>query len=236
MARPRGGIISDKRGKPPGVDALVRIWTDEMTHRLLHHVWEAYDRFYSDLLSDIDWTEDYEQLERNISWEFVLAINNTMDKFLPCTVQHSPPEFETRSSRAAKPPEYDIAFVWKSDPRLMWPLEAKIVKTDNDIDDNLRDYIQTLRERFLMCKYAPFSNGGAMLCYFKAGDITTLLGNIERRLECALPQYSGFPDRPHRISEHVRTVPPEKAGTYPAHFRCHHIIMLLSNSEHTPED
>jgi hypothetical protein len=118
----------------------------------------------------------------------------------------------------------------------MWPLEAKIVKTDDDIDDNLRDYIQTLRERFLMCKYAPFSNGGAMLCYFKAGDITTLLGNIEGRLECSLSQYAGFPDRPHRISEHVRTVPPEKAGTYPAHFRCHHIIMLLSNSEHTPED
>jgi hypothetical protein len=35
----------------------------------------------------------------------------------------------TRSAAPAKPPAYDIAFIWHDNPRVAWPIEAKVVPT-----------------------------------------------------------------------------------------------------------
>lgn len=237
MVRQRSKTIADQRhGKPPGVDALVKIWQEDAIHTLLSYVWDAYDYVYANCLSQIPFTENYEDFERSVTQELERKIQDSLDRYLPYQVQHNPSERESRKPPPAMPPQYDIAFVLRSDPRIMWPLEAKVVRTDKDTTTNLGAYISEIQEQFLTCRYAPFSNGGAMLCYFKFGSVTTLLGNIEKRLGCVLLEYKGFSDRPHRVSEHTREVPLGKEGIYPSHFRCHHIIMSLFSQNQTTED
>lgn len=221
----RGETILDRRhSKPLGVDSLVKLWNDDLTAKLLSIVWTANDRLHDDFLRHIPWDEDYDDLERSISQELERIMHSVMDSFLPCSVQHEPFERESRAKPPARPPQYDIAFVWKADPRIMWPLEVKVLKTD--ADSYLDDYIGTINQRYLLCRYAPFSNGGAMLGYLKAGQVNNVSRNIEVRLGQTLVQHSSFPTREHKMSEHHRIVP--KGKEYPHDFRCHHLILLLS--------
>jgi hypothetical protein len=229
MARKRGKTISEQRyGMPPDADDLVKLWNNDLKHKLLSHVWQAYDQLYAHMLCRLAWTEEYDDLERSITHHLELSIRDTLDKYLPYTVQHGVPEHESRQPPPARPPEYDIAFIWRANPRIMWPLEAKVIRTDDDTNENLGDYIQTIEERYLTCRYAPFSNGGAMICYFRSGNPGLLLQHLERRLACSFADYPPFADRSHKISEHMRSVPHGKP--YPIHFRCHHMVLPLART------
>ena len=150
-----------------------------------------------------------------------------MDGFMPVDVQHGRFEHESRSraKRNAQPRQYDIAFYWIDDPRLMWPLEAKVLKSDSDTEENLKNYVDTITTRYLKCDYAPFSSGGAMVGYLKVGDSEAVAAHIAARLGCCLRQYATFPARCHKTSDHRRTIPAGK--DYPSEFRCHHLIMPL---------
>ena len=223
----RGETIFERHyHKPPGVDALVRLWTDALVTKLLQTVWTAYDQLHADFLRSISWDEDYDDLERSITQELELAIHRVIDPFLPCTVQHGPFERETRSAPPAQPPQYDIAFVWNGDSRVMWPLEAKVLKSD--AASELHDYINTINTRYLLCTYAPFSNAGAMLGYLKSGTPTRVLQAIEAKLGHVLQQEPTLSARNHKVSNHHRTVPAGRS--YPAAFRCHHLVMVLHAS------
>jgi hypothetical protein len=223
----RGQTIRDRfHGRPPvGAKELARRWNDDLTNKLLTLVWEAYDQLHTDLLSRIPWNEDYDDLERSISRELEQAIQDRMDGFLPVKVQHGPPEHESKSPPPARPPEYDIAFVWIGDARIMWPVEAKVLKTDDATQANIGDYVTTVKQRFLTCYYAPFSNGGAMVGYLKQGEPATVLDNIAIKLGVTLSDYSAFSGRHHKISDHSRKIPLGK--DYPKDFRCHHLILPL---------
>ncbi len=231
MARQQGRPTMHEKlhRKHPDVDALVKIWRDDMVQQMLTYVWEAYDYVYTNCLSNLSFeNEDYEDLERSITEDLEGRLQDCIDRYLPYRVQHEASERESRKPAPASPPQYDIAFVWRANPRIMWPLEAKVVKTDQDnTSSNLGEYVKEVQDNFLTCRYAPFSNGGAMLCYFKSGNVTSLLNNIANRLGCTLSVYPCFHERPHRTSEHMRTVPEDKKGQYPAHFCCHHLIMPL---------
>ena len=221
-------IRESAHGYPPGVDSLIRSWNEDLVGNLLRLVWDAYDNVSSGFLSSLDWSEDYDDLERSISMELERAIRRGMGDYLPVDVQHGPFEHETRSAakRNAQPPQYDIAFVWISDPRLMWPLEAKVIHSDSDTQSNLGDYIETVNTRYLTCYYAPFSNGGAMLGYLKSGSPDAVAGHIAKRLSCSLKPHAGFASRCHKTSDHTRQIPTGK--DYPSQFRCHHLIMPLA--------
>jgi hypothetical protein len=213
-------------GPPPGADDLIALWNDDLIDTLLGIVWAGYNDLYTDFLSRIPWSEDYDDVERTISQEFERRIRRQMDGFEPVDVQHGPFERESRAGGAAQPPQYDFAFVWNSDPRLMWPLEAKVLASDADTTTNLGDYVKTVQTRYLTCYYAPFSNGGAMLGYLRAGDPEQVVAHIGRRLGCSLVAHAHFPGRCHKLSGHVRAVP---AGCdYPVSFRCHHLILPLA--------
>jgi hypothetical protein len=68
----------------------------------------------------------------------------------------------------------------------MWPIEAKVIKSDKQTDPGLIDYVETINKRFLVCKYAPFSPSAAMLAYFNGQDYSQLrfvrIPQLERRL------------------------------------------------------
>lgn len=216
--------------RPPAADSLIAMWNEDLVSNILRLVWEAYDQISRELLSKLNWSEDYDDLERSISMELERTIRRNMSGFMPVDVQHGPFEHESRSpvKRNAQPPQYDIAFFWINDPRLMWPLEAKVLKSDSNTEENLKDYIDTVNTRYLTCYYAPFSNGGAMVAYLKGGDVKTVIGHIAGRLGCCLTPHAEFPDRFHATSDHVRTVPTGK--DYPAGFHCHHLMMSLNGT------
>ncbi len=215
-------------GCPPAAAALIAKWNEGLVENILRLVWDAYDQLCLELLGNVDWSEDYDDLERSISQDLERVIRRNIDGFMPVSVQHGPFEHESRSrvKRNAQPPQYDIAFFWISEPRLMWPLEAKVVKSDGDTEENLKDYIDTVNTRYLTCYYAPFSSGGAMIAYLKSGDAEDLADHIAARLGCTLRKHTAFAKRCHKISGHRRTVPPGK--DYPLDFCCHHLIMPLS--------
>ena len=142
-------------------NSLLDKWQNSGSTILLGFVWEGYDSLWSKYISRLDCNQGDEDLERNITQLLEPEIRDAMNAFEPFYVQHDPFEHETRKPAPASPPQYDIAFVWRENPRIMWPLEAKVLRTDGTISE----YKKAITEKFLTCRYAPFSSEGAMLGY-----------------------------------------------------------------------
>jgi len=162
---------------------------------------------------------DGRDLERSISQLLEPRLRDAMSGFEPFYIQHGTFERETMAKPPAQPPEYDLAFVWRADERVIWPLEAKILETPG----RLADYDRDLREEFLTCRYAPFTASGAMIGYLLSGHAEDALDQIATRIGVTLDRLSPQDARPQRASRHVRPVPHGKA--YPAAFTCFHLIL-----------
>jgi hypothetical protein len=184
-------------------------------------VWRGYDAFCEEALSEVDCCQDDEDLERDITQLLEPKIREEMNGYEPFYVQHGPYEHETRTAAPAQPPQYDIAFILNSNPRVMWPLEAKVLRTDGRV----AEYLEEIRLNFLTCRYSPFSSEAAMLGYLLDGAAETAFGNIAQKGGWELAPHRHFRDRDHRTSDHTRAVP--RGKTYPADFRCHHLILRL---------
>jgi hypothetical protein len=176
-------------------------------------------------MSLIDASKAEEDLERNITELLEPRIRVGMSGNEPFYVQHGPHERETRKGGKAQPPQYDIAFVLHENPRFMWPLEAKVLKSDSE--GSVTQYALDVNEEFLTCRYAPFSKEGAMLGYLFSGDPDEAFRSIEKKVPCTLTHHPDFPKRYHKTSDHLRTVPAGKEGEYPCEFRCQHLIMKM---------
>ena len=137
----------------------------------------------------------------------------------PFYVQHSPFERETMRAPPAQPPEYDLAFVLRADERIMWPLEAKVLEKPG----NVNAYVRDVTDEYLTCRYAPFSDSGAMLGYLLTGNSHDALNAIASRLGVTLQEVTSLPAATIRWSKHSRTVPTGKP--YPPEFRCYHLIL-----------
>lgn len=189
--------------------------------RLLELVWRGYDAFCQEALARVECCQDDEDLERDITQLLEPKIRQEMTGYEPFVVQHGPYERETRVAPPAQPPQYDIAFILNSKRRVMWPLEAKVLRTDGSV----AEYVKEIRLNFLTCRYSPFSSEAAMLGYLLAGAAETAFGNIAEKGGWELAPHGDFRDRDHRTSDHRRAVPEGKS--YPADFRCHHLILPL---------
>jgi hypothetical protein len=223
----RPTIFESRYGKPPGIEQVLQIWNDDLIDNLLSAVWKGYDLLYSTFLSQIPWHLQHEDLERSITQIFEKAIRDVMNPYMPCYIQHGPFERASRAGGNAQPPTYDLAFILINDIRIMWPLEAKVIKNDKNTGENLKDYIDTLNNRFITCYYAPFSSSAAMVGYLIAGEPDNVLENISSRIKDGLKSYSQFSLRNHKVSEHLRNVPHDQEDYYPKEFRCHHMIMRM---------
>ena len=208
----------------PDFVAIATIWRKDASMILLSFVWQAYDLLLDEVLSDIDFTQIDDELERSMTQYLEQKIHRFMTGDEPFEVQHGPYEYETRMEAPAQPPQYDIAFILNQNPRIMWPLEAKVLQTDGAI----ADYVNAIQDNFLTCRYAPFSSEAGMLGYLLSGEPSKMFSNIETKLPCALHDHPVFPNRNHKISEHRRMVQMGKA--YPENFRCHHMIFRILGS------
>jgi hypothetical protein len=202
-------------------NSVLRSWKAAGSAVLLSLIWKGYDSFRKASLAEINCSHEDESLERDITRLLEPKIREAMSGYEPFYVQHGPYEFETRQPAPAQPPEYDIAFVLRANPRVMWPLEAKVLRTDSDTTN----YIDEVKNNFLTCRYSPFSNEAAMLGYLLSGDLNKVFENIASKTGWNLENHPDFIDRAHKVSCHKRNPPKNKA--YPPEFSCHHLLFEL---------
>jgi len=218
----RGLTISELRW--PNTSDFVetaKTWREDASVILLRFVWQGYDLLQNEVLSQIEPNEADDELERSITQLIEPRIHEVMTGNEPFYVQHEVYEYETRQPSPAQPPQYDIAFVLYQNPRIMWPLEAKVLRSDGAV----APYINDLKNNFFTCRYAPFSSEGAMLGYLLSGVPDNVFRHIETKVPCELHHHPVFPERAHKYSEHTRHIPTNKS--YPIHFRCQHLILQV---------
>lgn len=218
----KGRIIPELRWpNTPEFTKIANIFANNVTVVLLRYVWEAYDLLKIEVLSQINVNQAEDELERSITQLLEPRIHRVMTGDEPFYVQHGSYENETRKPPPAQPPEYDIAFVLSGCPRVMWPLEAKVLISDKAVSK----YVKDVNNEFIKCRYAPFSKEGGMIGYLFSGDPNITFLNIANSLNCSLYHHPAFPKRPHKTSNHKRKVP--KGKPYPSKFCCHHLILQL---------
>jgi len=187
-------------------------------------VWQGYDTLRDGVLEEVDVSEADEDLERTVTQLLEPRIRLAMSGDEPFDIQHGSYEEESRQPAPAQPPEYDIAFVLRANPRIMWPLEAKVIRSKG----NVAPYVREIKDNYLTCRYAPFSREGAMLGYLLVADTGAVFKSIAESVPCTLKSVSSFKSRAHKFSSHSRTVPAGK--NYPARFKCHHLLMVLTTT------
>jgi hypothetical protein len=203
--------------------AIANKWREDASTVLSSFIWEAYELLKSEVLDQIDSSQIEVELERSITQLLEPRIQKVMTGFEPFYVQHGAYEYETRKAPPAQSPQYDIAFVLRCNPNIMWPCEAKVLYTDGSV----AEYINDIKAEFLTCRYAPFSSEGAMLGYLFSGSPERVFENLEKKIPCKLLPLIPTSDRPQRYSDHIRQV---KIGkSYPVHFRCQHLILQIVN-------
>ena len=189
---------------------------------MLAATWGGYDCLKGELLSQVNVSSEDEELERSITQLLEPKIRAQLTGEEPFYVQHGPHEFATRAPAPAHPPVYDIAFVLNANAKVMWPLEAKVLRTDRSVSS----YVGSINDQFLTGRYAPFVNSAAMLGYLLSGGISVAFASISQSLGVALVRHPKFGSRPHRLSEHLRQ--PRYAHAVAGRFCCHHLIMKIN--------
>ncbi len=215
----RGNIFQKRYPNTSDFVELAKAWNPDAISILIRLVWEGYDLLVSKFLSQINFDGNEEQLERSVTQALVVKIHQVKTGDEPFSVLQE--VYEIESYQMLRPPQYDIAFILYENDRIIWPLEAKVLKTDGEVGD----YIKEINENFITCRYAPFSSQGGMLGYLFSGDPKKAFTNIETKAPCTLNDHPDFPTRDHKTSDHQRVVPSGKL--YPVNFRCHHLLLKI---------
>lgn len=204
---------------------VARRWRKDAPNVLMGYVWDAYDDLRNDVLTQVDATRATDDVERDVTEHLHRRLERRLNAggaFNHVAVRHAPCERESRRKPPAQPPTYDMAFELIAMPRVMWPLEAKVLKTPS----SATDYVRTFRSRFMTCVYAPFSSQGSMVAYLFSGHEDDAFDAIAAGIPCTLQDGTDHPGRAHKLSRHTRAVPPGKS--YPARFTCHHLVLHMA--------
>jgi hypothetical protein len=139
----------------------------------------------------------------------------------PYYLQHEKKERE-QAIPGRQPPEPDLSFVLFSNPRITFPMDAKILERDTVA--GMADYADTVQNRFVNCVYAPFSTEGAMIAFLLKGSVKTVFKSLGTAMDGKLSQSAYITGRDHKTSSHNRSAPACKYKK----FRCHHLVMPVS--------
>jgi hypothetical protein len=197
-------------------------WQTDASVIILRRVWAAYDDLGPDILSKVNWSAAEDEVERSLTAYHSLKIQERQTGDEPFILHPEMPEFETREPAPARSKAYDFGFVMRGgDYSIIWPIEAKVLKTDR----KLTGYLSDLDDKFLKCKAAPFSHEGALIGYLLSGSPGVVFDGIAQHVGQLLFSHPSFTARNHRTSTHKREVPRDRA--YPKDFLCHHLVMEL---------
>jgi hypothetical protein len=185
---------------------------------MLRSVWLAFDQLREE---SFQLDRDDQNVEDSITFFAYLRMQELVDGMAPYSLVHKPLEDEHRTSPFGPSPTPDLGFVYKANPRAVFPIEAKLLRTDSSVSA----YVREIQENFLSGRYACFSSEAAMLGYLLSGVPATAFDRISAKMKCPLKNYAPLSDRDHRVSQHTRHTGAEKAEP----FRCHHMIVDFSH-------
>lgn len=206
-------------GLPEELLVLAAEWVQDASQVIIDAVWAGYDRLIHDPVERCFFQNMTGELERRITSRLEVAIGRSLTGYEPFDVQHGTPEWQTRKKGRGRPKEPDIAFVHRGDPRVVWPIEAKVMPPDRPISK----YVESVDERYLSCDYAPFCGEGGMVGYALRKDASELLDDVAKSLKCELDVPEQWRERHHRTSTHSRSVPEGKLFT--GTVKLHHLMM-----------
>ena len=206
--------------------ALAQHWCADGSRILCGFIWDGYDRLRKEVLDQLDCSPNDEDLERSVTQLLVPRIRKCMSGDEPFDLEHGPFEFSTRLSGPGASPQPDMGFVWYRHPRAIWPIEAKVLR----LDRNIQPYVVEVKQNLLSGRYAPFSTEGAMVGYLLSGDATVVFELVATSLRCKLLHHASFPDRDHKVSPHTRDNLADQKS--PHDFCCHHMIMWIAEQGH----
>lgn len=186
---------------------LAREWAQCVTEQVLDWTWRAFESLHDQHLARMDFQQPLEQIERDLTAKHFSYINVLWAKetggFSALVPHHEFPELASRPLGAGKPPAYDFAFVWQENPRIAWPMEAKVVKTPG----TLREYLADV-DKFCSGKAAPFVDQGGLIAYLLSGSADDFFGRLESKLNVPLTKNRIRERRAYRYSFHERQVAP----------------------------
>jgi len=123
------------------------------------------------------------------------------------------------------PPRYDFAFqLRKGNPRVLFPVEAKIIEKPTKVSAICRDF----SNKYITRKGAPLSNVAVLVGYLLSGQAKETFSNIEKIISTKLTSPNSFKNRFHR--ESVSDREPSKKFSDRKLF-CHWMIFSLSKTK-----
>ena len=211
----------------PEFSAIASAWPAHVVKQMLTLVWEGFDQLkVLPRFKQLDFSQDYAQLERSLTDLHMDEITllwrekgNTFESFIP---KHEPWEWHQITNRSARPPSCDLGFVLRSNRRIRWAVEAKVLQSPAAMAAYLADL-----DKFLDGRSAPFSTESALGAYLISGTADEVFMAIAKKLHGELKLHEDFPSRPHRYSEHERK-PAKLPEGMPTAFICHHLVFSLN--------
>jgi hypothetical protein len=203
-------------------------WAESASAQVLDWVWRAFDALRAGPMARVDLSQRSEQLERDLTDLHFREIQRLwagdtvgIPTFYP---HHEIPEFESRQPAPAQPPAYDLGFVLYGNPRIIWPIEAKVLPRAS----LLAPYLSDVRGKFIAGIAAPFVGQAGMIGYLLAGTPAEVFRGLEGELSQPLNHPSAFAARDHRTSFHTRGTSP--FGRDLPDLLLHHLVMACWSS------
>ena len=211
----------------PEFRTISEAWPPDVVKQILSLVWDGFDRLKAlPNYQQLDFTKDYAQLERSLTDlhmdEITSLWGQNASRFESFIPKHEPWEFEGLKNRSARPPSCDLGFVWLSNRRIRWSVEAKVLQSPKAIAEYITDI-----NKFLDRRSAPFSTQGAIAGYLVSGEPDDFFTALATKLKCAVNPSRDFPARPHRCTDHNRNKT-NLADGMPSNFICHHLLCSLN--------
>lgn len=191
-------------------------WAAGISFQALDWTWRAFDALRANVLSQVDFNQPLDQLERDLTSKHFIEINRLFgaetEGLSSIVPHHEFPENESAPGGSGKPPASDLSFIWYHNQRVSWPIEAKVLKTPGTLAEYLGD-----TAKFENGVAAPFVGEGAQIAYLLNGTTAEFFSCLQAKLPSPLQQLPVFAVRAHWFSVHTRTVAPV--------LRLHHLAM-----------
>lgn len=202
---------------------LASVWCPRFAGQILGATWTGLRALREHEVGSIDLANADENLERHLTLSLTRRIRHEMDEDASYGVEHQVSEEATRLP-GGQPPTPDIAFIFFEQPRLIWCIEAKVLRSDG----NVSGYVKEVQENYLTCRYSPYFSQGTMLGFLISGDPTNAISNIAKSLGVQTETVAVEAGQLHHRSEHTRTSPGGRV--FASAFTCHHFILFLGSA------
>ncbi len=201
-------------------------WAEAVSERILDWIWRAFDALRTGPITRVDLAKSPEQLERDLTDLHFREVQRLWagetGGIATLYPDHEIPEYESRKPGPAQPPAYDLGFVLYANPRVIWPVEAKVVQKPSA----LSTYLNDVRGKFIAGVAAPFVGQAGMIGYLLAGTGREVFSALELQLSQTLKHPSVFASRDHRTTFHARGKSP--FGRDLPDLLLHHLVMNCS--------